>query len=138
MNKLFLDASYAIALGSPQDQYHVPATRLAEKIGAERTSIVTTRAVLLEVGDEFSKRLRRSSALALLGSIDGNPYVEVTPLSDELYERGLKFFQRHRDKDWSLTDCISFVVMRERGLTDALTADRHFRQAGFRPLLDSG
>ncbi|MBD0320993.1 MAG: type II toxin-antitoxin system VapC family toxin, partial [Gemmatimonadetes bacterium] len=77
----------------------------------------------------------RRTALALLDTFDGSPLVEVTPLSEELYERGHAFFRRHRDKSWGLTDCISFVVMRERGLTDVLTADRHFRQAGFRPLL---
>jgi predicted nucleic acid-binding protein len=73
--------------------------------------------------------------VSLITSFDRDPRIEVTPLSEELYGRGLTFFERHRDKEWGLTDCISFVVMRDRGLTDALTADAHFRQAGFRPLL---
>lgn len=75
--------------------------------------------------------------MALLDLLDEDPLIEMTPLSDELYEQGRIFFRRHHDKAWSLTDCISFIVMRDRGLTEALTADGHFRQAGFRPLLRS-
>jgi predicted nucleic acid-binding protein len=135
--KLFMDASYAVALGSPRDQYHASALVLSRRMKAERIRVVTTRAVIIEVGNALSKPSFRSTALALLNSFDQDPLVEVTPLSEELYERGAALFRRHQDKDWGLTDCISFVVMKERGLTDALTADAHFRQAGYRPLLSS-
>lgn len=135
MNKLFVDTSFAIALISPRDEHHVNATILMRTIKAKRIPLVTTRAVIIEVGNALSKRPLRSRGVALLDTYDQDPLVEVTPLSEELYQRGREFYRRHRDKDWGLTDCISFVVMRERGLTDALTADGHFRQAGFRPLL---
>ena len=134
-NKLFMDASYAIALVSPRDRHHGHASVISREIETRRIQIVTTRAVTLEVGNALSRPALRSRGLALLDSLEGDPLIEVAPLSEELYERGRSFFLRHRDKDWGLTDCISFVVMRERGLTDALTADGHFRQAGFRPLL---
>lgn len=133
--KLFMDASYAVALGSPRDQYHASAMVLSRKMKAERIPVITTRAVIVEVANALSKPSFRSTALALLNSFDRDPLMEVTPLSEDLYERGRTFYRRHRDKNWGLTDCISFVVMRDRGLTDALTADAHFRQAGFRPLL---
>ena len=71
----------------------------------------------------------------LLTDIEADPDVEIVPLSDELYAKGLSLLQTRPDKRWGLTDCISFVVMQERGLVDALTADAHFRQAGFQPLL---
>lgn len=134
-SKLFLDASFAIALVSPRDQYHGHATVLLRGIKAQRTPLVTTRPVIVEVGNALAKRPLRAKAVALLESYERDPGIEVAPLSDELYERGRKMYQQHKDKTWGLTDCISFVVMRDRGLTDALTADRHFRQAGFRPLL---
>ncbi len=134
-NKLFMDATYAVALGSPRDQFHANAVALARRIQSEHIRVVTTRAVIVEVANALSRPSFRSTAVALLGSFDQSPLVEVAPLSEELYERGMAYFKRHRDKEWGLTDCISFVVMRERGLTDALTADAHFRQAGFRPLL---
>ena len=55
--------------------------------------------------------------------------------TSELFERGLALYNARPDKEWSLTDCISFVVMADEGLTDALTGDRHFEQAGFTALL---
>lgn len=64
-----------------------------------------------------------------------SPKVEVTPATRELFESGWNLYAARPDKDWSLTDCISFVVMQERGITDALTGDHHFEQAGFKPLL---
>jgi predicted nucleic acid-binding protein len=130
-----MDTSYAVALGSSRDRHHPHAIALSQRIESARIRLVTTRAVMLEVGNAFSKQAERDRALELLDSFDRSPLVEVTPLSEELYERGRTFFRRHRDKDWGLTDCISFVVMRDRGLVDVLTADRHFQQAGFRPLL---
>jgi predicted nucleic acid-binding protein len=54
---------------------------------------------------------------------------------DDLYEAGIELYRARADKDWSLTDCISFVVMEERGIADALTGDRHFEQAGFQAML---
>lgn len=132
-----MDSSYAIALGSPRDRHHARAVTLAHTIEATRIRVVTTQAVVVEVGNALSKRTVRSRAVALLDLFDRNPPIEVTPLSEELFERGTTFFRRHQDKDWGLTDCISFIVMQDRGLTDALTADAHFRQAGFRPLLRS-
>jgi len=61
--------------------------------------------------------------------------VRIIPVDTDLLRRGLKLYSSRGDKDWGLTDCISFVVMREMGVTDALTADRHFVQAGFRAML---
>ncbi|CAA9327243.1 MAG: hypothetical protein AVDCRST_MAG68-2337 [uncultured Gemmatimonadetes bacterium] len=130
-----MDASYAVALGSPRDLHHAHAVALAHTIEAERIRVVTTRAVIIEVGNALAKGALRSRAVTLLDLFEGNPLVEVTPLTEDLYERGRTFFRRHHDKAWGLTDCISFVVMKDRGLTDALTADAHFHQAGFRPLL---
>ena len=59
----------------------------------------------------------------------------IVPASTELLTRGIQFYRERPDKEWSLTDCISFVVMAEKGLSEALTGDRHFEQAGFKPLL---
>jgi predicted nucleic acid-binding protein len=71
-----------------------------------------------------------------LKALEEDPDVEIVTLSEELYKRGLQLYRERRDKEWSLTDCISFIVMQELGLTEALTTDKHFRQAGFRVLLD--
>lgn len=70
-----------------------------------------------------------------LGALLSDPAVEIIPPSSGLFERGLRLFRERPDKGWSLTDCISFVVMEERGIRDALTGDHHFEQAGFAALL---
>ena len=97
--------------------------------------MITTRAVVLEIGNALSKLRYRSAAVTLLNAIEQDRNVEIVPLSEELYKEGLQFFHQHQDKEWGLTDCVSFAVMRDRNVTDALTADSHFHQAGFRTLL---
>ena len=84
----------------------------------------------------MAKQRYRSAAIKLLTALEEDPNVEIIPLSEELYKRGLRLYRERLDKEWSLTDCISFVVMQERGLTEALTTDKHFQQAGFNVLLD--
>ena len=133
--KVFLDSSYAIALSSPRDQHHAYALRLADRFEAARTPMVTTRAVMLEIGNAFAKASRRAAGIALLDLLERDPDVEIVPLAEDLYRQGTELYRRHRDKNWVMTDCISFAVMRNRGLQHALTADDHFRQAGFRALL---
>ncbi len=74
--------------------------------------------------------------MALLAHFESDPNIEVVPLSEEMFEKAFELFWDRRDKEWGLTDCLSFVVMHDRGIAEALTADRHFRQAGFRTLLE--
>jgi predicted nucleic acid-binding protein len=133
--ELFLDASYAIALASSTDQHHERAVELAQLIEAESKRLVTSRAVVMEIGNALSKLRYRAAAVALLDAVERDPNVEIVPLSDTLYEQSMELYRQRQDKEWGLTDCVSFVVMRERAIADALTADDHFRQAGFRALL---
>lgn len=132
---VFLDASYAIALSSVRDLYHQRAAALSEKLELNGIQLVTTRAVIIEIGNALSKQKYRDAAIELLTSLKEDPTVEIIPLSEELFERAFSFYQSRQDKEWGITDCISFVVMQERGLTEALTADEHFHQAGYRTLL---
>ncbi len=134
-NEVFLDTAYAIALSVESDEHHERAEELSEQLEAEATRLVTTRAVLLEIGNALSKKRYRKAALELLDALEQDLQVEIISLSEELYERALELFRNRPDKDWGLVDCVSFVVMQERGLTEALTTDEHFEQAGFRPLL---
>lgn len=135
MSELFLDTSYAIALASPPDAYHARAVALARRIEEEKGQLVTTRAVVIEIGNALAKQRYRASAVVLLEALENDPVVEIVPLSEALYAKALQLYRERPDKEWGLTDCISFVVMQERHLTEALTTDAHFRQAGFRALL---
>ncbi len=134
-DEVFLDTSYALALSAPTDQFHGRALRLAEELEAARARLVTTRAVLLEIGNALSRQRYRAAAVRLLRALEADPSVELLPLSEELYARALDLYCSRADKDWGLIDCASFVVMSERGMTKALTADEHFEQCGFRALL---
>ena len=71
----------------------------------------------------------------MLDDLRKNPDVQVVPANDALFDEGVQLFANRLDKEWSLTDCISFVVMEQNGLTEALTGDHHFEQAGFVALL---
>lgn len=135
MAEVFLDAAYAIALSALNDQHHERAVTLAEQMETEAIRLITTRAVILEIGNALSKARHRKAAIALLDALEHDQNVEIVPLSEELYERALQLYQNRSDKEWGLTDCASFVVMQDRGLTEALTTDEHFEQAGFRALL---
>jgi uncharacterized protein len=120
---------------SVTDQNHVRAVKLASQIEINKTSLVTTQAVLLEIGNALSKQRYRVAAIQLLESLETDPRVEVILLTNSLYGLAFNLFKQRKDKEWGLVDCISFIVMQDRGITDALTADTHFQQAGFRALL---
>jgi uncharacterized protein len=132
---LFLDSAYAIALASAQDAHHRAAAGLAAEIKSRQLRMATTEAVLLEIGNALAKPRFRPAAVALLDTLFSDPLVEVAPLTTELMQRGLELFRQRADKSWGLTDCVSFIVMQERRMSQALTTDEHFEQAGFEALL---
>lgn len=134
-NKVFLDSAYAIALSAVTDQYHQKAEMLAKQIETSGNALITTRAVVLEIGNALAKIPHRNAAIELLDSLEEDPDVEIIPLSEELYDRAMELYRQRSDKEWGITDCISFVVMQDYGLTQALTTDEHFKQAGFSALL---
>ncbi|MCC6359213.1 MAG: type II toxin-antitoxin system VapC family toxin [Phycisphaerales bacterium] len=126
-----MDSAHYFALFSDSDAYHARARELQSL----RHRVVTTAWVLTEVADGLAAPPNRLVFLSLLASLRRSRSAELIGASPELFDRGCALYSERTDKAWSLTDCISFVVMRERGLTEALTSDRHFEQAGFIALL---
>lgn len=135
MNELFLDTSFAISLSIASDQHHLRALTLSQQLQAAERPLVTTMTVPLEIVNILAGPRFRHGAVTLIREILEDPDTDVIRLDDDLIDGAFEMFEQHHDKDWGLVDCISFVVMQERGITDALTADRHFQQAGFRALL---
>ncbi len=90
---------------------------------------------MLEIGNSLSKQKYRAAAIQLLESLETDPDVEVVLLTNSLYKLAFNLFKQRKDKEWGLVDCVSFIVMQDRKITDALTTDIHFQQAGFRVLL---
>ncbi len=132
MNAAFADTYYYLALLSESDAAHEQAMRLS-RVLASKT--VTTPWVLTEVADAMASPSLRPLFLGLYDRLRNNPHVTIVPATAELFEQGVDLYAVRPDKEWSLTDCISFVVMNQFGLTDALTGDRHLEQAGFRAVL---
>jgi predicted nucleic acid-binding protein len=127
----FADAAYWIGLVNKKDQYHARAQEWTLLI---RGRITTTRAVLLESANTLARPAWRASCIDLFKQMQAKG-VEVVPMDEGFWQRGWDLYQKRMDKTWSLTDCFSFLVMQDRGLTDALTTDDDFRQAGFRAVL---
>ncbi|MFO0850637.1 MAG: PIN domain-containing protein [Gemmataceae bacterium] len=131
----FLDTSYAVALANSRDQLHELARRLGSRLTTQRTRLVTTRAILFEIGNHFTGVDGRPLGARVLTALQTDRNVEVVEITTELYEKAVRLYTARPDKEWGLIDCASFVVMQERGIADALTYDEHFTQAGFVALL---
>lgn len=136
MTALFADTSYYLALlndNDENDEMHDAAVELTDSLDSP---IVTTAWILTEVADAFSRQAHRRMVLKFIRDLLVDRQVTVVVADQRLFLQGLSLFGQRPDKDWSLTDCISFVTMRQRHLTDALTTDHHFEQAGFTVLLE--
>ena len=133
---LFLDSAYAIALAAPDDESHSKAAALAAELRSRNLQMLTTEAVVFEIGDALSKPKFRRIAIELMTSIFTDPRIEVVSATPALVQRAFDLFQKRPDKAWGMTDCLSFIVMDDRGIQNALTTDEHFEQAGFIAMLN--
>ena len=135
MKRLFADTVYWIALTNSFDQYHAKAVEVSSALGNCR--LFTTEAVLTEFLNALADKgpLVRAAAVEMVEAIMSNSQVTVIPQTRRTFSRSLAFYKARPDKGYSLTDCGSMLLMRERRLTEALTTDRHFEQEGFVALL---
>ena len=135
MALVFADTGYWIAVLLPGDWLHERAAAMAAAY--DDATIVTTQVVLTEVLNHVSGMGARSrlDVAQLLEDLDGNPNVEIVPQTDAQFRAAVERYAARSDQRWSLTDCASFLVMEERGMTEALAYDRDFEQAGFAALL---
>jgi predicted nucleic acid-binding protein len=128
---VFADTFGLIAWLNPRDDAHAIVAAYLNRFTGR---LVTTEWVLMELADALSAPHVRSTVVAFLQAVRADPLFDVIGYLPDAYQAGFDLFAARPDKAWSLTDCISFGVMGQRGLTDALTADHHFEQAGFRAL----
>ncbi len=130
MSVVFADTFFLLARSNRQDPAHAKALAFSRHT---RVTYLTTAWVVTEVADALAKE--RAEFRRIYEDILGGSAFKYIPATQELLEVGIAFYHRYTDKEWPLTDCISFVVMHDEGIRDALTADHHFEQAGFRALL---
>jgi predicted nucleic acid-binding protein len=135
MRSIFVDTGYWIAAIHPRDSLHDKAMAIARQLGACR--LVTSEMVLTEVLNAFAAQgphLRKAAATAVQHII-ADARIEVVPQTRLLFQGAFALYRNRSDKNWSLTDCASFVIMDQRGISEALTHDRHFEQQGYKALL---
>jgi hypothetical protein len=136
-NEVFVDTSFVIALINDKDQYHAAAQKLADKY--LRKNLITTDAILLEIGNALAKNFRME-AIETIKTLRNSPktiVIEITgDLLENLFEKGFEIYEKYDDKDWGLVDCISFALMWQREISEVLTFDDDFKQAGFVILKD--
>ncbi len=130
--RVFADTYFYLALFNTRDAHH---QQVVESVAAFTGGVVTTQWALTEVADAFAGIPHRRNLEAKFRILDVDSGTHILKASPELFERGLALYNARPDKEWSLTDCISFVVMTNEGLEEALTGDRHFEQAGYTALL---
>lgn len=133
MKVVFADTGYWEALLNPRDQLHDKAIMISQKLGSVR--LLTTEMVLDELLAALSRLPVRAFATKGVEAICASPNVEVVPQTSIQFREAFNAYRKVKDKEWSLTDCASFNLMRARGITEALAHDRHFQQAGFVALL---
>jgi predicted nucleic acid-binding protein len=132
MKRVFADSYYFFALLNASERQHQNAVAFSDSFDGE---IVLTSWIVTELGDGLCRGAGRRAFVDLCQNLRANDRVIIVPASDALLTAGIELYSQRQDKEWSLTDCISFIVMQRDGITEALTADHHFEQAGFVRLL---
>jgi predicted nucleic acid-binding protein len=138
MKQVFADTGFWIALLNTKDRWHEQAIAINQDLQIQKITIVTSELVLIELLNFFSKfssNIRHNVGL-IVQDIQAHPSVTIVAQTNLLFTKALELYLQRQDKEWSLTDCSSFVIMRELRITEALAYDRHFQQAGFMIILD--
>jgi len=135
---VFWDTAAFVALGNAGDDLHQMAVSVSQELAQAKIQVLTTDAVLIEVANTFSKVAWRPTAWQIIEAVQASVALEIATIvhvDAELWQRGWQLHRSRADKDWGLTDCISFVVMEEHNIRRAFTYDHHFEQAGYIRLL---
>ncbi len=127
-----IDTSYIVTLVNARDENHEKANELVNTY--DSTPLVVTDAVLLEIGNSLARN-HKKRAIEIFDEFLLAEEIEIVRLDESLFNRSLQLYRTRADQLWGLVDCVSFVVMKDRGIIDALTSDKHFVQAGFRGLM---
>jgi len=131
--RFFLDTVFIQALLNQKDEFHLRAKATLPRL-KEASEVWVTEAVLIEVGNGLST-LNRAGAAQFIKQCYQTKNMRVVTVDTALLNEAVNLYQARMDKNWGLTDCVSFVVMQDQKLSVAITADDHFVQAGYRALL---
>jgi len=137
--ELFVDTSGWATLVDPSQILHIQMRTLYRNILQQKRRLVTSNYILSELVALLISpmRISRPSLVTFVEGIKTSPYIEVVHIDATLDQQAWDLFKKRPDKKWTLVDCSSFVLMQQRGITEAITNDHHFEQAGFIRLLKS-
>ena len=130
-----VDTSGLYALLAPADSAHQPAVELLKQASQAKRVAVITDYVLSETATLLMARKARHLAQELFDMTEQSRALRIVRVDAEQFDQAKRIFLKHFDHQYSFTDCVSFAIMRELELTEALTTDRHFQEMGFAPLL---
>ncbi len=134
-NAAFADTSALHTLADPDDALHQAAVALSQELRRQRVRLVCTDYIIAELVGGLTGRLPHHQILAFVDGLLNSPFLTIAHIDRARAAAGWALYRSRPDKLWSLTDCISFIVMAALNLQDAFTHDRHFEQAGFRAML---
>jgi predicted nucleic acid-binding protein len=132
LKKTFVDTAFILAVISEKDELHQKSRELVKIYGT--LPWMTTDLVLYEVANSLAGNAKPQAQKIISEFLEADG-IEIVYASPALFRKGFALYCKYADKTWGLVDCVSFVVMRENGITDALTNDKHFQQAGFNALM---
>ena len=134
MKPLFLDTGFIIALEALDDQYHKTAVEYWRNLVKSLPQLVTTSYVFNEVVTFFNCRNQHAKAIEIGNRLLNSRAIRFIRVDKTLFHESWRYFEQHADKSYSLTDCLSFIVMERLGIGASLTFDKHFAQARFKTL----
>ncbi|MBN2534475.1 MAG: type II toxin-antitoxin system VapC family toxin [Spirochaetales bacterium] len=132
--RIFLDASFVIALLNKKDKHHHQANKLINFLFKAR-EVWTTELVLSEIGNALSRGNKKGGVTHFIENCFITENIKIVYTDKSLFKKALDIYNKYKDKDWGITDCVAFILMKEKEITTAFTADNYFIQAGFKIVL---
>lgn len=132
---VFVDTSAWLALINEADTDHLKVRAIRDKLLHSKKSFLVTNYIIIEMANSLCKARWRTRAVKLINSIYATEFIEVIEIDKGIYDEAWDMYSSRNDKEWSLTDCTSFVVMKKYDIRDAFTNDHHFEQSGFNILI---
>lgn len=137
MKEIFADTAGWGHLTDQSQTFHLLAAEIYRTGRRDNCKFVTTNYIIAELVSLMTSPLRipRSAIISFIESLKISPHIKIIHIDPDIHERAWQLLKKRQDKEWSLVDATSFVVMQQRGITEVLTTDHHFQQAGFVYLL---
>ena len=131
IESVFVDSFAWIAAINKSDNYHEISIRILEELLNNHAKLITTNYVVVETINALSKVELRKTVIGFIDKLEKSPSVQIIKITDEIYNNAWTLYQQRMDKDWGITDCTSFEIMKMFNIKTAFTSDKHFEQAGY-------